>query len=121
MKTRTSEKHREAREMVPAWLLLEWLQDQGRAPAAVAFTEGPLRDIALAAEGAMLQRGDADAMRYRTLRSGLLGGGAAMACPPFVAADWAFAKTYTPDGLDAVLDARRRLEWTPTCQPPAPR
>lgn len=58
-----SREFREKKTQVYAWLLLEWLQDPLRKPANVAFTEGPLRVIAVAIERSAAR----DARKYRAL------------------------------------------------------
>lgn len=100
---------------VPAWLLLFWLQDPTRKPAIVAFTEGPLRQIAYAVEAAISLGGNTNAQRYAALRATLGGYGApprtttwapvildALSLP-----DTAAFTQYRAEGLDAVCDRLR--------------
>lgn len=68
-----SKEYREQQATIHAWLLLEWLQDPVRKPAALTFTEGPLRVIAGAIETLISAERDEPARKYRALLSTLPG------------------------------------------------
>lgn len=100
-----SEQCRKADIRVPAWLLLEWLQDPERGPANTSFTDGPLRVIAVAIEQLLKAGVDTDAARYRALRGSLTGKpGCSVTFMPRLLDPFDAMITYTPDGLDKALD-----------------
>lgn len=88
-------------------LLIEWLRDTNRKPAATAFTEGPERQLALAVESAIrVDRNDAEL--YRLLRASLGGDGCAPVSHvqmPVLSDPLNSAITYTARGLDMALGA----------------
>jgi len=104
--SKISEEYREKGIRVPAWLLLEWLQDTQRKPAQVAFTEGPLRVIASTIE-ALLSDGDpAAARKYRALLASLHEPGHRARYSidmPSVVDPLDHRITYTRSGFDAVM------------------
>lgn len=105
--SKISEEYREKGIRVPAWLLLEWLQDTQRKPAQVAFTEGPLRVIASAIE-ALLTNGDpAAARKYLALLASLHEPGQPLqrhhSAMPAVVDPLNNDLTYTRSGFDAVM------------------
>ena len=70
--TDMSKAYREHGVKVPAWLLLEWLDDPERKSAITAFTHSPLRELAYRIESLLREAGE-DAQRMQALLSTLDG------------------------------------------------
>jgi len=100
-------------EKVPAWLLIDWLKDEDRKPAVLAFTEGPLRQVAYAMEAALRVSQDTNAARYLALRESLpsesLRLPTTFTWTPLVVDPMNSDIGFTAEGLDRILDRMRKL------------
>lgn len=99
-------------ETINAWLIIDWLNEPTLRPAGSAFTEGPIRQVALAVERAIARTAVGDARKYRRLRASLPGGGSQIVSAtwmPRVMAPWPYEdQGCTAEGLDKALE---RDEW----------
>ena len=85
--------------------LIEWINNPHRKPAALAFTEGPERQIAYHIEGAIRRAQDLNSRRYAALRRSIdpysgLSGAPAIYAP----LDYKHERYLLPEALDQLCD-----------------